>query len=758
MGGPMRTKNLIFLMACIFLLAVGAILLRHRLVRPGENIPTLEQGMTTEREISGAQVHSYRVILAEGGFLRAVIEQSDLYVTARVFSPGGRELVEIENLGGIEGYEYISLEAKEPGPFRIDIRAFEQTAAPSRYRLRVLELLTAEQYLSRLAAQREKIESVENWLRSTAIPLRSVEAGHGFEDMQPLKRVIGSARLVALGEATHGTREFFQLKHRMLEFLVSEMGFTVFGLEATMPEAFDVNTYVLTGKGDPLKALAGLYSWFWDTEEMLEMIQWMRRYNADPLHTKKVKFYGFDMLYAPRAMKVMLEYLNKVDPAQAKIFAKTLGVLADPFTSAPSTHFSSGIKSTSTGRQSEEWKEAAAALVRTILGLLDEHVPGDSHQGSSVERSIVRQHARILGQIIEGARMIDAENFNGYESFRDSSMAENVRWTLDREGPDAKMVIWAHNGHVADETVFGVESMGHHLRRTFGRNMVVFGFAFNQGSFQALGLPWPSEKGATAFSVGPAPAGTLDATLAATGLKVAAIDLHALPEEGPVADWFNEGQLARSIGLPYSEEIADKRFLKQKVAQIYDALFFVEHTAAARLNPGGRRPGEQRLKTPANLDFENSRPGEAPADWMVPNYLQDFDFAVATSEVNPRTGRRCAVISRTPGRHYGEMYGSFSQRIDAAAYRGSRIRLRAAARADVTGPGNRAYLWLRVMKKGQNVAFYDNMADRPITAREWREVEIVGDVPVEAETIDYGYALVGDGRAWLDSVSLAAIR
>lgn len=754
----MRTKILVSLTAGIFLLAVSAILLTNSLLRPGRSTPILEKGATIAREISGTQVHSYRVILSEGGFLRAEIEQNDIDVTAKIFTPGGRELIEIENLMGVGEPESISQEAKESGSFRIDIRALEQKARPGRYRLRILELLTAEQYLSRLAAQREKIESVENWLRSCAIPLRSVEAGHGFEDMQPLKKIVGSARLVALGEVTHGTREFFQLKHRMLEFLVNEMGFTVFGLEATMPEAFDVNTYVLTGVGDPLKALAGLYFWFWDTEEILEMIQWMRRYNADPLHTKKVKFYGFDMQHAPRAMKVTLEYLNKVDPAQAKIFAKTLGVLADPFTSALSAHFSSDTKSTSTGGQTEEWKEAAAALVRRILGRLDEHVSDNVQQGSSVERSIVRQHARILGQTIEDARMLDAEDYNGYLSFRDSSMAENVRWILDHEGPDAKMVIWAHNGHVADETAFGVESMGHHLRRAFGRNMVVFGFAFNQGSFQALGLPWPSEKGAYAFSVGPAPIGTLDATLAAAGLKVAAIDLHALPEEGPVADWFNEGQLARSVGLPYSEGIADKLFLKQKVAQIYDALFFVEHIAAARLNPGGRRPGEQRLKNPANLDFENSRPGEAPTDWMVPNYLQDFDFAVTTSEVNPRTGKRCAVISRTPGRHYGEMYGSFSQRIDAAGYRGSRIRLRAAVRTDVMGPGNQAYLWLRVMKKGQNVAFYDNMADRPITSREWREVEIVGNVPMEADTIDYGYALVGDGRAWLDSVSLEAVR
>src|SRR4030095_12206728 len=126
-------------------------------------------------------------------------------------------------------------------------------------------------------------------------PLNTVIAGQGFGDMQPLKHLVREARLVSLGEATHGTREFFQLKHRILEFLVSEMGFTVFAIEASMPEAFDINRYILTGEGDPEKALAGLYFWTWNTAEVLGMIRWMRRYNADPNHTAKVKFYGFDM-------------------------------------------------------------------------------------------------------------------------------------------------------------------------------------------------------------------------------------------------------------------------------------------------------------------------------------------------------------------------------------------------------------------------------------------------------------------------------
>src|ERR1017187_8012638 len=92
---------------------------------------------------------------------------------------------------------------------------------------------------------------VTEGVRGSAIRLTTPEAGHGFKDMEPLKKVVGNARIVSLGEATHGTREFFQLKHRMLEFLATEMGFTIFSIEANMPEAYKLNDYVLNGKGDP---------------------------------------------------------------------------------------------------------------------------------------------------------------------------------------------------------------------------------------------------------------------------------------------------------------------------------------------------------------------------------------------------------------------------------------------------------------------------------------------------------------------------
>jgi hypothetical protein len=109
-----------------------------------------------------------------------------------------------------------------------------------------------------------------------AIPLTTPEAGHGLADMEPIGTLIGDARVVALGEATHGTREFFQIKHRFLEYLVARQGFTVFAIEANQPECRAINDYVVNGKGNARDALDGIYFWTWNTEEVLAMIEWMR--------------------------------------------------------------------------------------------------------------------------------------------------------------------------------------------------------------------------------------------------------------------------------------------------------------------------------------------------------------------------------------------------------------------------------------------------------------------------------------------------
>jgi len=577
-------------------------------------------------------------------------------------------------------------------------------------------------------------EAARRWLSTNAIRLETVEAGHGFADLQPLKPVIGPARIVALGEATHGTREFFQLKHRMLEFLVTEMGFNIFAMEATLPESFDINDYVLTGRGDPEKALAGIYFWTWDTEEVRALIEWMRNYNADPSHIRKVKFCGFDMQSAPRAAKVTLAYLHKVDPSQAARAEKTLAILASPYTDG------------TFDRLPQDQKNAAAKTIQAVLSGFDQRKADYIRQSSADEWALARQHARVLSQNIElrNSKYPDPE-------IRDRAMAENTRWLMDREGPDAKAVVWAHNDHVATSE----GAMGSYLRRNYGLAMVVFGFAFNQGGFQAREAPFQTKGGLRSFEVGPAPAGSLDALLAAADLQIAFIDLRTLPKSGPVAEWFAVPHDTRDFGGQFFEHSSG--LAQRCVPRIYDGLFFVKQTTPAR--PLSSREPLQRLAAPANTDFEESEIGQPPVDWQSSPNLSGYDFQVITTDDTPYTGKRCARLSRVPGRHYGETVGSLSQQLDAKPYRGKKIKLQAATRGEVMGPESHAWLRLVITRRTALIVDtskkdFDTLEQYPVITPEWDRREIIADVPSDAASILYGIYLLGDGKVWLDSVSL----
>lgn len=140
--------------------------------------------------------------------------------------------------------------------------------------------LLAATVMSGLAAAAradEPIPAQLDWLRKNAVVVEAVEAGGGFKDLQPLKEIVGGARIVSLGEPTHGSREVFQMKHRLVEFLVAEMGFSIFSIEANLPESYRLNDHVLGGRGNPEELIRGMRFWTWATEEVREMVEWMRR-------------------------------------------------------------------------------------------------------------------------------------------------------------------------------------------------------------------------------------------------------------------------------------------------------------------------------------------------------------------------------------------------------------------------------------------------------------------------------------------------
>ena len=406
---------------------------------------------------------------------------------------------------------------------------------------------------------------VLDWIKANLIPLQTCEPGSGFSDLQPLKRVVGDARVVSLGEATHGSHEFFRMKHRLLEFLVTELGFNVFAMEAPMPRAADLNRYVVDGLGDPAQALAKLY-WPSDTAELLDQIHWMRQYNLEASHTRKLKFYGFDIGDPRTALDWVLAFLAQVDPEQAHQKRDALKpLLANP-----------GGYASLEEAQLRPWAEQ----VNQVRALLEARGKEYQDKSSAGALAAAQQNCRILGQWAE------------YRTdplwagrVRERAMAENIQWILQHEGPGTRMVVWAHNQHVqVMPTRNGPEHMGAILRKALGKDLVAFGFGFRQGGFTSRdnGSAGHPLRG---FEVRPEPRATMEQAFANVAVPLFALDLRKLSYSGTVANWFRSAQGMREMGSVYSSAAPDAALISRCLAFAFDAFIFVNTTHQAKPNP-----------------------------------------------------------------------------------------------------------------------------------------------------------------------------
>jgi erythromycin esterase len=403
-------------------------------------------------------------------------------------------------------------------------------------------------------------------LRDNAIPFDTIDPDRNFEDLMPLKGLIGNARIVALGEATHGTHEFFEMKHRMLRFLVEEMGFNTFAIEANMPEADLVNDYVQTGKGDPVALLQGLKASTWDTQEVLDMINWMRAHNGNPGGAPLVSFAGFDMQFFTMPMDNVIAYLEKVDPYGTK-----------QTTNLYSCFRKYTFREMFYAQLSAEARRACQANLQVVYDQMSKQQSIYESRSSPMEFAWALQNARLVLQAEDAASSVD-------QSFmlRDRYMAENVAWLLEQAGPNAKIVLWAHNFHVStyfDESKAGIyfpdsKPMGAYLRESYGDQMVVFGFSFYQGSFRTLDSPTP-------FSVELPPENSYESYFHSARLPRFFLDIRELPPDSPTTNWLLTPHLFRHIGAAYNPSTPEDFFLFRILPNLFDIIIYFQDTSAS---------------------------------------------------------------------------------------------------------------------------------------------------------------------------------
>ncbi|HEX8272886.1 MAG TPA: erythromycin esterase family protein [Longimicrobiaceae bacterium] len=407
-----------------------------------------------------------------------------------------------------------------------------------------------------------------SWLKQRAAPFGTDAPGGDPSELAPLGRMVGSARMVALGEATHGTREFFRMKHRVLEYLVKEKGFNTFAIEASWAECERINDYVHGAPGDPRRLLSAQRFWTWNTQEVLDMIEWMRRHNQDPGGAPKVSFRGFDMQYSRLAMDDVEAFVGRVDPA------------ALPAIRAHYTCFRRFEEGVDGPRPLDYSKAPAEERDACLRGILAAYAQLEAARDRYVRASSAAEYARAL----RAARVVvqSEELLRGVSQARDAHMAENAAWLLEQAGPGARVVLWAHNGHVANQNLM----MGSYLRRWLGSSYVVVGFTFDRGTLNAIVRPLTGGPSNLRSAVAlPAQPGSYEYEFERLGLPRFILDVRPLRDSPPASAAWMRGPLEmRNVGALYMES-ASYGFAPTRLPALYDVMIHFSETSASTLLP-----------------------------------------------------------------------------------------------------------------------------------------------------------------------------
>ncbi|PRY41407.1 erythromycin esterase family protein [Umezawaea tangerina] len=392
---------------------------------------------------------------------------------------------------------------------------------------------------------------ITGWLRENIVRLRTIEPGDAsYRELEPLRDIVGDARVVAIGESTHRVHEFYQLRHLVTRFLAEEMGFTAFAMESGFPEGWAVHDWVLGGGGD-LDALLrdGITYHMGKCAEMRDQLLWMREHNLT--HDRKLRFYGMDVpdssASALPGVLAALGFLDEADPEYAAAVGRNLVPLLDYLPSdrtglawaAPAIHAYLALGAA----HRHELTARISELAERLRALRVPYSTVDPTKADIALQCAV--NARYADAFLANIAAAPERTYRG-ANVRDAAMADNVEWILGRED---RVVIAAANGHVqrwpyrvppiiTEEQVM----LGQHLARSLGERMVVIATTYNGGrvfSHRPLvdGPPGHTEV----FHEDVAPftePGSLDVLLASAGEPLALLDLRDVPADGAVADRF----------------------------------------------------------------------------------------------------------------------------------------------------------------------------------------------------------------------------
>ncbi len=428
-------------------------------------------------------------------------------------------------------------------------------------------------------------------IRAAALPVTGRAS-----DLDPLIENIGDARFVLLGEATHGTHEFYQARAALTRRLVSEHGFRALVVEADWPDALRVNAFV-RGDGQDTSAAGALDDfqrfprWMWRNREVEELVTWMRAHNATLPPEQRAGFYGMDLYSLHASMREVVAYLDTVDPEAAQR-ARQRYACFDSFGPEPHVYGQATTYGLEDSCEEQVWAQ--------LLELQRRKAPGPEDADAHFH---AEQNAQLVAHAEAYYRAVYAGRHEGW-NLRDTHMADTVEALaahLSRDGTPARLVIWAHNSHLGDAraTQLGEQgelNLGQLLRERHGAATYNVGFTTYTGVVIAA-REW--DEPGLRRRIQPAMAGSYERLFHEVGMPAFLLRLREL---GEAAGGLHERRLERAIGVVYAPrtERWSHYFLANLPAQ-FDAVLHFDETRALR--PLDANAGHEEVDAPDTYPF-----------------------------------------------------------------------------------------------------------------------------------------------------------
>ncbi|MGR9091428.1 MAG: protein-L-isoaspartate(D-aspartate) O-methyltransferase [Gammaproteobacteria bacterium] len=411
--------------------------------------------------------------------------------------------------------------------------------------------------------------SVADTIKQYAEPFTSLETC----DLAPLLERIGDRRIVLIGEASHGTSEFYRLRARLTQQLIEERGFSFVAIEGDWPDAARIDHYVRHFDTPPAEwvAFARFPTWMWRNREVREFVDWLRLHNTERHADQRTAFYGLDLYSLYSSIRAILAYRDAVDPKTAAVARHRYACLT-PWQSDPTAYSHAAL----TGHYRKCEKDVLAILSDIIerRGNYMKH-DGERYLDAVQNARLIANAERYYRTMYYGSRV----SWN----LRDNHMFETLDTLLKFHGPHSKAVVWAHNSHVGDAAATEMSARGEHnlgrlSRDAYGGDAVyIVGFGTDTGTVAAASA-WDGPL--EIKSLRPALDGSVEHNCHRFGPDNFLLPLQDLRAMGADCE-LNRPRLERAIGVIYQPQTElQSHYFEAVVPHQFDEYIWFDRSAA----------------------------------------------------------------------------------------------------------------------------------------------------------------------------------